>query len=83
MLEMLAVLNIGERIDQKEKETLLCFNELNEAAAVISKNRNKQINSLEEKVNRLLVQVGMPNARLKVSIENKVPDFQSICAGHS
>ncbi len=73
--KMLAVLHIGERIDQKEKETLLYFNQLKEAAAGISKNRNKETGPLQEKVNRLLVQVGMPNARLKVGLELKTPDL--------
>ena len=38
-------------------------------AATITANRQKQIKPLQEKVNNLLVQVGMPNAQLKVSIE--------------
>ena len=39
-------------------------------AETISKNRHAQIKPLEEKVNRLLVQVGMPNAKLKVQIQD-------------
>ena len=44
---------------------------MNEAvilAKKISASRQKQIKPLEEKINRLLVQVGMPNARIKVDI---------------
>ena len=36
----------------------------------ISEARRKQVKPLEDKVNKLLVQVGMPNAKLKVEIAN-------------
>ena len=64
--KMQAVLNIDEAIQQKEKES----NQLKEEAAKLAKKisdaRQKQIKPLEDKVNKLLAQVGMPNARLKV-----------------
>ncbi|HXB95778.1 MAG TPA: hypothetical protein VNU70_11480, partial [Puia sp.] len=37
--------------------------------AVLTKGRQAQAGPLEEQVNRLLKQVGMPNARLKVQVE--------------
>jgi DNA repair protein RecN (Recombination protein N) len=70
-----AVMNIDEHIAKKEKETSLLLKQLEESAGKLSEKRNKQIRPLEEKVNRLLVQVGMPNARLKVSMENKPADL--------
>ena len=63
-----AVLNADEAIQQKEKETNLLLQQANEKAALISTQRSLQITPLEEKVNALLVQVGMPNARLKVQV---------------
>ena len=65
-----AVLNVGEQIELKEKETESLFAEAEQRAAKISKGRKKQIKPLEEKVNDLLVQVGMPNAKLKVELRN-------------
>ena len=63
-----AVLNIDEAIAKKEKESNRLFEEAATAAAKMATNRRKQINPLETKVNKLLVQVGMPNAKLKVDI---------------
>ena len=65
-----AVLNVGEQIELKEKETESLFAEAEQKAAKISEGRKKQIKPLEEKVNDLLVQVGMPNAKLKVELRN-------------
>lgn len=64
-----AVLNIDERIAEKEKETGRLSADALALAGTLSENRNKQVKPLQEKVNKLLVQVGMPNARIKVSIE--------------
>ena len=66
--KLLAVLNIDEAIAAKEKETQLLLELAKEKAAKLSKNRKKQVKPLEEKVNGLLQQVGMPNARLKVAL---------------
>ena len=65
-----AVLNVGEQMELKEKETDRLFAEAEQAAAKISEGRKKQIRPLEEKVNDLLAQVGMPNAKLKVELRN-------------
>jgi len=64
-----AVLNIDEAIQQKEKETNDLLTDSKKLAAKISEGRKKQAKPLEEKVNKLLVQVGMPNAKLKVDIK--------------
>jgi DNA repair protein RecN (Recombination protein N) len=69
-----AVFNIDEQLQQKEKETGKLFLEAKELAAKIYEGRKKQIKPLEEKVNNLLTQVGMVNARLKVEI-NKIEDL--------
>ncbi|MBC7588439.1 MAG: DNA repair protein RecN, partial [Chitinophagaceae bacterium] len=65
-----AVLNIDDGILQKEKQVTHLQNEAHKLAEEISKARNKQAKPLEEKVNVLLAQVGMPNAKLKVEIKD-------------
>jgi DNA repair protein RecN (Recombination protein N) len=65
-----AVMDIGEQLELKENETERLFGEAMQKAATISENRKKQIKPLEEKVNRLLAQIGMPNAKLKVDLEH-------------
>ena len=61
-----AVLNIDEAIQQKEKESLRLKEEATKHAKQISDVRKQQVKPLEGKVNKLLSQVGMPNAKLKV-----------------
>lgn len=63
-----AVLNIDEAITAKEKETALLLKDATAIAEKISSARKKETAPLEEKVNALLAQVGMPNARLKVKL---------------
>lgn len=64
-----AVLNIDETIKVKESEVESLLKQATGQATIISINRLKQSKPLEENVNALLAQVGMPNARLKVEIE--------------
>jgi len=64
-----AVLNIDDAIINKEKQVSTLQTEANNLAQEISKARSKQATPLEEKVNALLAQVGMPNAKLKVEIK--------------
>lgn len=64
-----AVLNIDEAISAKEKQVADLLKKAETIAEKISKGRIKQIKPLEENVNTLLNQVGMPNARLKVEIK--------------
>jgi DNA repair protein RecN (Recombination protein N) len=67
-----AVLNIDESIQQKEKEVLRTKQALDQLADKISEGRKKQVKPFEEKVNKLLAQVGMPNAKIKVEIKDEV-----------
>ena len=64
-----AVLNIDETIASKEQEVKALLQKAEETAKNISTRRKKEIPALEQKVNALLHQVGMPNARLKVQLE--------------
>jgi DNA repair protein RecN (Recombination protein N) len=68
--KLLEVLNMDETIQQKEKQSNKLLEEAIKLASKISEGRHKQIKSLEEKVNKLLAQVGMPNAKLKVQTKN-------------
>lgn len=63
------VLNIGDAIAQKEKQTKEVLQQCEQLAKTISANRTKAIKPFTEKVNALLKQVGMPNAQLKVELE--------------
>ncbi len=62
------VLNTGEAIAAKEKETIELLADCNKMAAVLSVNRKKSIPSFTEKINGLLKQVGMPNAQVQLRI---------------
>jgi DNA repair protein RecN (Recombination protein N) len=66
-----AVLNIDDSIQQKEKELATTYKKALELADEISEARKKQVKPLEEKVNKLLAQVGMPNAKIKVEIKDE------------
>jgi DNA repair protein RecN (Recombination protein N) len=63
-----AVLNIENTITEKEQQVASLLAGATGKAQQISKGRHQQPAFLEEKVNKLLIQVGMPNARLKVAI---------------
>ncbi len=63
-----AVLNRDEQIRERENEVSLLFRAAKEQAVLIFQNRQAQAGPLEEQVNKLLRQVGMPNARLKVQV---------------
>ena len=62
------VLNIDEAIATKERETKRFLKEAETIGEEISKARQNQAEPFIQKVNSLLAQVGMPNARLKISI---------------
>jgi len=66
-----AVLDIDDSILQKEKELAATYKRALELANEISEGRKKQVKPLEEKVNKLLAQVGMPNAKIKVEIKDE------------
>jgi DNA repair protein RecN (Recombination protein N) len=57
------ILNIGEAIQQKEKQSNELLQQCEKAAKTISDNRKKAIKPFAENVNSLLARVGMPNAR--------------------
>jgi DNA repair protein RecN (Recombination protein N) len=63
------ILNITEVIAQKEKLTQELFEQCGSLAADISANRKKAIDPFTVKVDILLAQVGMPNARFRISLQ--------------
>jgi DNA repair protein RecN (Recombination protein N) len=63
-----AVLEIDEAIAQQEAAVAKLYQQAEQLAQQLSKARHLQAPVLDEKVNHLLAQVGMPNARLKASI---------------
>lgn len=65
-----AVLDMDDALAAKEKQTGQLLNEANQLADLLSQARHKQSQPLEEKVNQLLAQVGMPNARMKVELKD-------------
>jgi DNA repair protein RecN (Recombination protein N) len=64
-----AVLHIDDVILAKQKEIDITFNSLEILATKISTARKKQAEPLAKQVNSLLAHVGMPNASIKISIE--------------
>ena len=64
-----AVLNISAAIEKGEKQTELLHNACIGIAKKISANRITNAKPFAEKVNKLLAQVGMPNAQIKVKID--------------
>jgi DNA repair protein RecN (Recombination protein N) len=64
-----AVLQIDETIVAQQQLVDALMQQAATMADSISAARQQQIPPLEEQVNTLLVQVGMPNARLKVSLQ--------------
>jgi DNA repair protein RecN (Recombination protein N) len=65
-----AVLDMDDTIAAKEKETDGLLAEAGKLAEQLSKARHKVSKPLEDKVNALLIQVGMPNARLKAALKD-------------
>jgi DNA repair protein RecN (Recombination protein N) len=68
-LELQETLQLGENIAAWEREVGRLLQEVRKKAAVLSAGRVGQVAGLEERVNKLLKQVGMPNARLSVVVE--------------
>ncbi|OIQ88969.1 DNA repair protein RecN [mine drainage metagenome] len=65
-----AVLHIDDAIIAKEKEMNLLLHQAETIAEKISAARNKHAKPFEQKVNELLVHVGMPNAKIKTEIKS-------------
>ena len=63
-----AVLNIDDAITNAEKQYAHVIQQAQTLAAKISERRTAEVKPLEQKVNKMLAQVGMPNARLKVEV---------------
>jgi len=63
------VLNIDEAIITKEKEVATLLKRATATAKSLSDKRNNQAKPLEKEVNVLLHQIGMPNARMMVSVK--------------
>ena len=69
--ELEKVTNLTEAIAKKEKQSKEYFDEALKKAKIISGKRQNEISPFEEKVNQLLSQVGMPNAKIKVEINEE------------
>ncbi|MDO9376960.1 MAG: DNA repair protein RecN [Ferruginibacter sp.] len=65
------ILNLGESIGQQEQLVAAKLASCEKLAVTISANRAKAAKPFTETVNGLLIQVGMPNARLKVQVEKQ------------
>ncbi|BAV04127.1 DNA replication and repair protein RecN [Filimonas lacunae] len=63
-----AVLNIDESIAEKQAATEQLYQQALVIAQQLSAARHQQAPELEQQVNQLLAQIGMPNARLKAAI---------------
>ena len=63
-----AVLNIDDAITEAEKQFGNLLKQAEDLAAKISAARKSQIKPMETQVNKMLAQVGMPNARIKVQV---------------
>lgn len=64
-----AVLNIDDAVQSKEKAATQLQGDAIALAAKLTAQRQKQAKPLQDAVNKLLAQVGMPNARLQVEIQ--------------
>ena len=67
-----AVLNIDDEIQGKEKILAAIRDKLSLQAKKISDARHKHVKPFEEMVNKLLGQVGMPNAKARVEITDEI-----------
>ncbi|MEQ1798914.1 MAG: DNA repair protein RecN [Lacibacter sp.] len=66
--QVLVVLNMDQSIAAKEKETAELQKQLQTEANVLHKKRKEQAEPFVKNVNTLLNRVGMPNAKLKVEL---------------
>ncbi|HYE54499.1 MAG TPA: DNA repair protein RecN [Chitinophagaceae bacterium] len=64
-----AVLNIDEAISLQEKETSALLQQCRQLAGQLHAAREKQVKPLEKQVNVLLAKVGMPNAALRIKLQ--------------
>ncbi|HEX5026303.1 MAG TPA: DNA repair protein RecN, partial [Agriterribacter sp.] len=66
--ELNKVLNLDTEIAQLEKKVKTELQAATALAQTLTNNRQKQLAPFEKETNKLLVQVGMPNARIKISL---------------
>jgi DNA repair protein RecN (Recombination protein N) len=66
--QLTQILHLDEAIGRLEKEAAAQLKEATVLAATLTAGRTKQIAPLEKKTEKLLAQVGMPNARLRVNM---------------
>lgn len=67
------VLTIGATLDDMEKREKQLSETVSNLGKKLSKERHGQVVPLQEKVNALLTQVGMPNARLRIQVQDVAP----------
>jgi DNA repair protein RecN (Recombination protein N) len=65
-----SVLNIDEEIIELERKEITLHKELRSLADKLHEKRTEQIKPLQQDVNQLLKQVGMPNASIKVQVQS-------------
>lgn len=76
--KLTVVENMDEAIQAQQKEEANLLSKVMREAEKLSKGRNLQKKPLEEKVNKLLQQVGMPHARLKADMQKQEPNRYGI-----
>ncbi len=67
-LKLQAILKIDEILILKEKEKEYLLNQATEIANIISKKREQHLTPTSIAINNLLQQIGMPNAKVKVTL---------------
>jgi len=68
-LDLTAVLSLDEEINQLTKQVKADEKQVVELATTLTQKRNKETAPFTKNVNQLLHQVGMPNAKIKVTID--------------
>ena len=71
-LDLTAVLSLDEEINQLTKQVKADEKQVVELANTLTQKRNKETAPFTKNVNQLLHQVGMPNAKIKVTIDEVV-----------
>jgi len=71
--ELQATLDLNDTITRLTKEEGDVYETLLAEAAKLSEQRNKGVPKLVEKINELLILVGMPNARFQIKMEKRLP----------
>ena len=61
-------LNLDTEIAQLEKKVAMQLLQAQQLAQILTVNRQKQVAPFEKKTDKLLTQVGMPNARVKINV---------------